>query len=263
MEEAGDECRDESCCESPIVAGNSFLLGDQSVSATVADHRLDRYEVTVGRLRRFVASYLGPPHPESGQHPWVVASGWRSEWDANMPADAAAFAAALDCHSGATFTEAAGENDLLPVNCVSWYEAFAFCAWDGGRLPSEAEWEYAASGGSLERIYPWGDDAPAAEYAVFDTNELVSVGSKPAGAGSYRQLDLAGSVSEWVFDWFGAYVDPCDNCARSEPSADDGRVLRGGSYESADPAELRANARASETPLSRSVTTGLRCARDL
>lgn len=261
--ESGDECRDESCCEAPIVAGNEFSLGDGpgAVSATVAEHRLDRYEVTVGRFREFVEKYAGAPHPESGQHPWVVASGWRSDWDANMPADRDALAEALACADDATFTRTPGELESRPVNCVTWFEAFAFCAWDGGRLPTEAEWEYAASGGALERSYPWGDGAPDETSALFDASELELVGSKPGGAGHYRQLDLAGSVSEWVFDWFGAYADPCANCALADGGSE--RVVRGGSYRTEDPAELRASARDSASPHLRSPSFGFRCARDL
>jgi sulfatase modifying factor 1 len=261
--ERGDECRDESCCEAPIVAGSDFLLGDgdDAVSATVAEHRLDRYEVTVGRFREFVESYTGAPHPESGQHPWVVASGWRSEWDADMPASENAFVAGLACGDGATFSLAADALDARPVNCVTWFEAFAFCAWDGARLPTEAEWEYAASGGALERIYPWGDDEPAQSTALFDASELALVGSKPGGAGLYRQLDLAGSVSEWVFDWFGPYPDPCSNCALADGGSE--RVVRGGSYRSDTELALRASARESASPDTRSPSLGFRCARDL
>jgi sulfatase modifying factor 1 len=261
--ERGDECRDESCCEAPIVAGSDFLLGDddEAVSATVAEHRLDRYEVSVGRFRQFVESYTGAPHPESGQHPWVVASGWRSEWDAQLPASKSALVEGLACGDGATFSLAAGTLAARPVNCVSWFEAFAFCAWDGARLPTEAEWEHAASGGALERKYPWGDDDPTASTALFGASELVPGGSKPDGAGLYRQLDLAGSVSEWVFDWFGPYVEPCTNCALAEGGSE--RVVRGGSYRSDSALALRASARESASPDTRSPSFGFRCARDL
>jgi formylglycine-generating enzyme required for sulfatase activity len=239
------------------------LLGDGEdvVNATVAEHRLDRYEATVGRFRNFVEHYAGAPHPESGQHPWVVASGWRSEWDMNMPADAGALVEALACDSGASFSPTPGGLDALPVNCVTWFEAFAFCAWDGARLPTEAEWEYAASGGALERSFPWGEEAPGATTALFDASELELVGAKPDGAGHYQQLDLAGSLSEWGFDWFGPYAGPCSNCALAEGGTE--RVVRGGSFLSDDPGELRASARRAAAPDTRSRSLGFRCAREL
>jgi formylglycine-generating enzyme required for sulfatase activity len=55
-----------------------------------------------------------------------------------------------------TWTKRAGQNENLPINCVTWHEAYAFCIWDGGFLPSGTEWEYAAVGGSQQRYYPWG-----------------------------------------------------------------------------------------------------------
>jgi formylglycine-generating enzyme required for sulfatase activity len=78
---------------------------------------------------------------------------------------------------GSTRAEA---NDQYPMNCVNWYEAFAFCIWDGGRLPTEAEWEYAAAGGDENRIYPWGNDVAEplpASYAATGNSPRIAVGS--------------------------------------------------------------------------------------
>ena len=74
----------------------------------------------------------------------VYETGWQSSDDSNIdPTDAN-----LLCAATATWTHTAGAQENLPIDCVNWYEAYAFCIWDGGFLPSEAEWEYAAAGGS-------------------------------------------------------------------------------------------------------------------
>ena len=95
-----------------------------------------------------------------------------------------------------TWTDAPGDNEQLPMNCVGFYEAFAFCLWDGGRLPTEAEWESVAAGGEENRLYPWGSTAPGADamhavhgcyYDGVDTCDglvdIAPVGSAPMGNG--------------------------------------------------------------------------------
>jgi formylglycine-generating enzyme required for sulfatase activity len=91
-----------------------------------------------------------------------------------------------------------------PVACVTWYEAEAYAAWRGGRLPTEAEWEFAARGpGSA--AYPWGDAFDPERCNVVDSAGLRPVGSYPSGASWVGALDMAGNVMEWVQDWLGGY----------------------------------------------------------
>jgi formylglycine-generating enzyme required for sulfatase activity len=144
------------------VPGGTFnRSNDAAYPATVSGFVLDRFEVTVGRFRRFVEAYPGSkPAAGAGRHPLIEGSGWDAGWDSNLPADAEALKRAVKCHSTyQTWTDEADEHERLPMNCLSWYLAFAFCAWDGGRLPTEAEWNYAAAGGDEQRAYTWSKPA--------------------------------------------------------------------------------------------------------
>jgi formylglycine-generating enzyme required for sulfatase activity len=144
----------------------------------------------------------------------------------------------LTCYSPQdTWTQNGTNHENLPINCVTWYEAYAFCIWDGGFLPAEAEWEYAAAGGSEQREYPWGSAGPgtANQYAIYGYNYgtlgayMAPVGYASLGAGRWGQLDLVGEVLEWNVDSYATtYVDPCTDCAYlTAPSS---QVARGGLY---------------------------------
>ena len=261
---------DESCCADPLVIGGIHQrINDPLLEAEVADFHLDRFEVTVGRFRQFVASYPGnKPRPGAGRHPFVDGSGWDPAWDAELPVGEAELRAELQCSEYFhTWTDEPGANELMPVNCLSWYVAFAFCAWDEGRLPTGAEWSHAAVGGDEQRLYPWGDAAPDPSLAVYGCDTAANVcliprtGSRsPQGDGKWGHADLAGSMSEWVLDHHGTLPTPCKNCAHLQDE-NLGRDSRGGDH--AHPAELLATTvRTGFDPASRESFFGLRCVHD-
>jgi sulfatase modifying factor 1 len=279
-----------NCCSSPLVDHGTYfrsndvgvdgMYPDQSSPATVADFRLDTYEITVGRFRRFVDAGMGtqqnPPAAGAGArmlNGMANQGGWDPTWTVSLPADSPALVASLACAPFQSWTDAPGANESLPITCVSWFEAAAFCAWDGGFLPTEAEWNYAAAGGDQQRAYPWSNppsslslDCSYANYyngVAYCVNDPIGgmnrVGSEsPKGDGRWGQADLAGNAREWTLDWHAAtYPSPCTDCANLTVSSN--RVLRGGYYN--DGATLlRGARRANAAPTTRSAM-GIRCAR--
>jgi formylglycine-generating enzyme len=277
--------QNEHCCASAIVTGGTFLRNSDSsaASATISDFRLDRFEITLGRFRKFVESYPeSKPASGAGAHPLIDNSGWNNEWDVNLPADKAAFITALKCDATfQTFTDTAAANEQLPMNCITWYEAFAFCAWDGGRLPTEAEWLYAGQGGNEQREYPWSKSANSMideTFAVYGClgdgsaewdcafADILPVGSKsPKGDGRWGQADLGGSVAEWNLDFFNLPVPfPCKDCAQLTQLTTPfpaGRVYSGGDFRNGGSA-LTFDARSEDSPATRTSFRGVRCARN-
>ncbi len=299
----------ESCCTSLEVPGGKYYrtynLTDagqpnppadggptgEADPATVSGLRLDKYLVTVGRFRQFVNHGVLPTsgagiheHLNGGQGlansggPPAYEGGWDESWNAQVSTD---WNTALQCDAcggeNFTWTSAVGGNENLPINCVDWYEAYAFCIWDGGFLPSEAEWEYVAAGGSQQREYAWGPTAQGTgnQYAIYDwyytgtPTDIAPVGFASSGVALWgRQLDMAGEVWEWNLDWYGNYVEPCTDCAYLPTSGALVRLLRGGSFNS-DPSSLLASNRNYDGPTygcdgppeNRSSYYGFRCAR--
>jgi formylglycine-generating enzyme len=200
--------------------------------------------------------------------------GWDSAWNANLTADTAALVAAVKCiDTFQSWTDAPDANEALPMNCITWFEAFAFCAWDGGFLPTEAQWNYAAAGGSEQRAYPWSNPASSlildCSYANFYNGDhcvnspvgaVWRVGAdSPNGDGKYGHADLAGNVWEWTLDYESAYQNPCTDCANLTFASN--RSIRGGGFVWGAP-YMRGAVRAMDTPdLRNNGTYGVRCAR--
>jgi formylglycine-generating enzyme len=266
--------RTDGHCTSLLVDGGTFYRGTSTdYPATVSSFILDKYEVSVSRFRKFVDAYtVWRPSPGDGAHPLIPGSGWQTAWDARLPATTDDLPMLFDCSIYPIWTDAVGANEALPMACVSWYLAFAFCAWDGGRLPTEAEWEYSAAGGANEQTYPWGEATPNGTLAVYDcmgdgsaagacaTADILKVGSKPLGNGRWGQSDLAGSLYEMTLDLYASVPDsPCVDCAHLSGSSTS-RVIKGGNF-TATASTLPAAHRAGQTTTDRSGYIGFRCAR--
>jgi len=290
----GTECQGENCCTSIVLPAGSYPMGRSTEdcatctngcpsgmtcdsdeqpehTATVSSFALDKYEVTVGRFRAFVeaggGTQLAPPAAGEGANPATSGSGWDSGWDGFLPEDQATLISGVQCASSfQTWTDTAEGTESSSMNWVTWYEAFAFCIWDGGRLPTEAEWEYAAAGGNENRVYPWGDDVTEPLPANYNGNpfsSFVAGGSYPAGNGRWGHADLAGSMAEWVLDlyaseYYSTTQTGCVDCTNLD--AGFMHMARGG-YWFGNPTELRTADRAILDPSVRDTMVGWRCSR--
>ncbi|MFN3681425.1 MAG: formylglycine-generating enzyme family protein, partial [Nitrospira sp.] len=199
---------------------------------------IDVFEVTNGRYFEFVKStgHRVPLHPKD-----QTRSLWR----------------------GDTITDSLADR---PVINVDWYDAAAYCAWAGKRLPTEAEWEMAAKGPS-DRRYPWGNVEPTAKHLNYNQRwigekTLMPVGSYEAGKSPYGVYDMAGNVWEWVNDWYDPqYYAKSPSKNPRGPVTGTKKVIRGAGWQNETPT-VRVFTRLGVDPSMRNESTGFRCAMD-
>ena len=224
--------------------GNDWFLNEAPKrQITLAAFAMDKTEVTVAAYAVFLTKRGGLRH-----------------WSPLQPITVAI---AADGVLPPMFS-ANGGAESLPASYVTWFDASAYCAWIGGALPTEAQWERAATGAdATQRYYPWGSDAPTCDRVSFFTGDTLCaqgpspVGSHPTGDTPDGLHDMAGNVAEWTADWYGDYPagDATDPIG---PDTGEGRVIRGGGFHDI-PQSLRAAARWPGDPASRSPGVGFRC----
>jgi len=267
--------KNDNCCVSRVVPALSFnRFNDPTLPATISEFRLDRFEVTVGRFKKFLEVYqngmLGLSDGD-GAHPKIPDSGWQSAWNGYSLYDTLQ-----------TCDRSIDHGDSLPMNCITWYAAFAFCIWDGGRLPTEVELNAAIAGGPDQRRYPWsappsstlvdpsyavyactGDGSPVSPICSFP-DDLLPVGSRsPKGDGKYGQADIGGNLFEWLLDFYDPNFNivPCYDCVNLTPNAMAYQRRGGGGGFNANPSTLTPQLRIAVPPDQVFRNAGVRCAR--
>ena len=231
-----------------------FLMGAQSVSPErpAFDEKACDDEAPVHRVR-LDAYWIAPrPATVSDYRAFVDAGGYTRQ----------------ELWSGGGFArwsrpqgwEEQLEHPDRPVTGVSWFEATAFAAWRGCRLPTEAQWERAARGVETRR-YPWGDE-PAPAASLFNAERVVGhptpAGAFPGTATPEGIEEMAGNVWEWCLDWFGPdYYAVSPEIEPTGPRGGEGRVIRGGSWRNTMD-RCRAAFRTKSRPDWRDANLGLR-----
>jgi sulfatase modifying factor 1 len=257
-----------------LIKGGKFLMGtDDGMPFEAPIHEvsvksfwIDRHEVTVAEFAKFVAA--------TGYKTDAEKFGWSGAFNLKNVRWENTKGANWHHPDGPASESVANE----PVCQVSWNDAAAYAKWAGKRLPTEAEWEFAARGGLVQKKYSWGDDLrpngkPAANwwqgnFPDRNTEEdgflrRAPVESFPAN--DYGLFDMAGNVWEWCADWYANdyYVNSSGDDPHG-PEQGSERVIRGGSWMCAENfcSNYRVAARSQAAPDSGMNNLGFRCVRD-
>ena len=292
---AGD-VRAEILDDMIALPGGTFLMGTDSAEGFPLDgegpvravslrpFRVDPYPVTNRRFRQFVE--------ETKYRTEAERFGWSFVFWAHIPQrrfeemveDRVACAQWWCKVRGAQWDAPEGPGSNVnrraeyPAVHVSWNDAAAYAAWSGQRLPTEAEWEYAARGGLEQRLYPWGDKLRPngkhlcniwqGEFPTRDTADDGYAGTCPVDAfppNGYGIYSITGNVWEWCSDWFDAeFHRTAGTDNPTGPPTGTGKVMKGGSFlcHKSYCNRYRVAARTSNTPDSSTTNMGFRCVVD-
>lgn len=274
--------------------GGTFLMGTDYPEAFPDDgegpvravklspFRIDRFPVTNALFERFTT--------ETGYQTEAERFGWSFVFWAHIPSsrfkelveDTVAAAPWWCKVGGASWRAPEGPGSTFagreqhPVVHISWNDTQAYCKWSGQRLPTEAEWEYAARGGLEQKLYPWGDQLRPkgehmcniwqGEFPHRDTAEDGYAGTCPVDvfpANGYGLYSFAGNTWDWCADWFDvAFHASADRTNPQGPPTGTSRVMKGGSFlcHKSYCNRYRVAARTSNTPDSSTSHIGFRCA---
>jgi formylglycine-generating enzyme required for sulfatase activity len=247
----------------------------------------DVTEVTVGAFTTWVNA--GRPTPTDSQPldpggPYAQIY-WEQAWNTNVAAEDFKPATGTCIFANDFASQTGGIRNLpvgptygsatttLPITCVNWFQAVAYCAWVGERLPTQAEWQYEAVARTREYTYPWGDSFGPNDcsHAIWAGDGGLSgsdgcgfplpVGSAPLGVSFDGVQDLEGSVMEWVWDWFtleNPSAWPADYAGPPDDAGGDQRDVRGGSWVSPE-SSLQSILPAATDPTVIYTNLGFRC----
>lgn len=279
-----------------LLNGGSFLMGSDYAEAFAQDGEgpvrdvqlkpfwMDRTSVTNALFEQFVreTSYT----TEAEQYDWsfvfyahiprerfnelVVDTVYAAPWWCKVP--------------GANWRSPEGPGSSIearsehPVVHVSWNDAARYCEWSGQRLPTEAEWEYAARGGLVQKIYPWGDELTPngthlcniwqGDFPNLDTGDDGFTGTCPVAAfppNGYGLSSITGNTWEWCADWFStSFHATASRINPQGPPSGEAKVMKGGSFlcHKSYCNRYRVAARSSNTPDSSTSHISFRCAKD-
>jgi formylglycine-generating enzyme len=271
--------------------GGTFMMGGQDPDGHPADGEgpirpvtldpfaIDAYTVTNAHFAAFVG--------DTGYLTTAEETGWSFVFGGLLPDDfplTRGVAAAPWWRQvfGADWAHPEGPHSRVddrpthPVVHISWFDAVAYCRWAGVRLPTEAEWEYAARGGLEQQRFPWGDElVPGGRHRAnvwqgdFPAENSCAdgwYGTAPVDAydpNGFGLFNVVGNVWEWTSDWFGVEHAPAPATNPAGPAQGTHRVMRGGSYLCHESYcnRYRLSARSAVTPDSTTGNLGFRCAR--
>lgn len=278
------------------LAGGKFLMGTNDKEGFPADGEgpvreitlnpfyIDTTSVTNGQFSEFInaTAYV----TEAERYGWsFVFYGLLSEEDNKTDFQVAAQTPWWCAIAGAKWNQPEGKNSTIdermdhPVVHVSWNDAIAYCQWANKRLPTEAEWEYAARGGLVQKKFPWGDklmqdgdhhcniwQGNFPDYNTLDDGYLGTAPAKSFKPNNFGLYNVAGNIWEWCNDWFSPDFHKTGKTKNpAGPLQGNARVMRGGSFlcHHSYCNRYRVAARSSNTPDSTTSNIGFRCVMDV